>query len=109
MSIEDFYVTSFTAKRMAWATDVDGNEYSELSDSAPIMGQIQQSGMELAQGLGLSFTKAYTIWCALDADVSEGDQLISEGHTYTVRSKQEFANGANKHLELVCEREPYVS
>ena len=47
------------------------------------------------------------IWCPFDADVSEGDQLLSGAFTYTVKSKQEFTNGDNAHLELVCERESF--
>ena len=107
MGISDFYVTSFVAKRMTWATDGSGNEYSSLVDGATIKGQIQQSSAELAQNLNLNFSKTFTIWCPVDANVSEGDQLVSGIHTYTVRAKQEFLNGANAHLELVCEREPY--
>lgn len=108
MSIDDFYVTSFTAKRMVWATDGSGNQYSALADSAPFSGQVQQSSMELAQSVGLTFTKAYTIWCPFSTDVNEGDQLVSGLYIYTVRSRQEFGNGDNKHLELACGREPYV-
>jgi hypothetical protein len=109
MTIGGFYTSVFTAKRMVWATDGNGNQYSELEDIASFNGHIQQSSMELAQSPGLKFTKAFTIWCSLDEDVSEGDQLISGGFTYTIRSKQEFRNGANAHLELVCEREPYTT
>jgi hypothetical protein len=106
--IGDYYVTPFTAKRMVWDTDGSGNEFSELADVPAFNGHIQQSSMELAQSVGLVFTKTYTIFCALDADVSEGDQLVSGAFTYTVKTKQEFANGGNAHLELICERAPYV-
>lgn len=108
MSISDFYVTAFAAKRMVWSTDGQGNQFSELDDTVTINGQIQQSSMELAQSLNLSLTKTFTIWCSIDANVSEGDQLVSGGFTYTVRVKQEFRNGDNAHLELVCERDPYA-
>ena len=107
--IGDHYVTTFTAKRMVWNTDLSGNKYAELSDINNFNGHIQQSSMELAQSVGLTFTKTFTIFCALDADVSEGDQLVSGNFTYTVKSKQEFANGDNAHLELICERAPYIS
>jgi hypothetical protein len=107
MTIADYFVTSFTAKRMTWTTDVDGNQYSQLADTPSFSGHIQQSSMQLAQSLNLTFTKTYTIWCSVDETVAEGDQLVSGGFTYTVRAKQEFLNGDNAHLELVCEREPY--
>ena len=107
MTISDHYVTTFTAKRMVWATDGGGNDYSALSDIDPITGHIQQSSIQLAQSLNLAFTKAFTIWCGTAVDVNEGDQLVSGGFTFTVKNKQEFLNGDNAHLELVCEREPY--
>jgi hypothetical protein len=108
MTIADYYVTAFTAKRMVWTTDGSGNDYSALADQPVINGQIQQSSMQLAQSLGLAFSKTFTIWCPLAADVGEGDQLVSGPYTYTVRAKQEFGNGANAHLELVCERDANV-
>lgn len=105
MTIADYYVTAFTAKRMVWTTDVNGNEFSQLASTLAFNGHIQQSSMELAQSLGLAFTKTFTVFCPLTTDVSEGDQLVSGAYTYTVRAKHEFANGDNKHLELICERE----
>lgn len=109
MTIEQHYVTSFTAKRMVWATDGSGNQYAQLTDINPISGHIQQSSIQLAQSLNLTFTKTFTIWCSASADVNEGDQLVSGGYTYTVKARQDFLNGDNAHLELVCEREPYTT
>ncbi|TXH44816.1 MAG: hypothetical protein E6Q97_32165 [Desulfurellales bacterium] len=107
MTIDQYYLTTFTAKRMVWATDGSGNKYSALENIASFNGHMQQSSMELAQSLNLQFTKAYTIFCSTTEDVAEGDQLVSGGFTYTVKTKQEFLNGDNAHLELVCERTPY--
>ena len=107
MTISDWYVTTFTAKRMVWGTDGDNNEYAQLEDIPSFNGQIQQSSMQLAQSLNMQFTKTFTVFCAIDTDVAEGDQLVSGGFTYTVKYKQEFRNGDNAHLELVCERKPY--
>lgn len=107
MGISDFYVTSFTAKRMVWSVDGQGNDQSALEDLASFRGQIQQTGPELAQSMSLQFSKAFTIFCSTDTDVAEGDQLVSGIWSYTVKAKQEYLNGRNAHLELVCQREPY--
>lgn len=107
MGISDHYVTSFTAKRMVWSVDGQGNDQSALEDIASFSGHIQQTGPELAQNMGLQFSKTFTIFCSTNTDVAEGDQLVSGGFTYTVKAKQEYLNGRNAHLELVCQREPY--
>lgn len=105
MTIERFYITTFTVKRMQWATDGDGNEYSEEADASSFEGHLQQSSTELAESMGLAFNKTFTVWCPVDTDIAEGDSISDGLYTYHVRALQEFDDGKNAHLELVCERE----
>jgi hypothetical protein len=105
MTIVDFYTTEFTVRRMAWDTDESGNDFSEEAEATAFSGHVQQASMELAQSLGLRFTKTFTVWCSLTTDVAEGDSLSDGTYTYHVKAKQSFENGQNAHLELVCERE----
>jgi hypothetical protein len=105
MTIVDFFTTEFTVNRMAWDTDESGNEFSQEAEASTFSGHVQQTSMELAQSLGLRFTKTFTVWCPLATDVAEGDSLSDGTYTYHVKAKQTFDNGDNAHLELVCERE----
>lgn len=130
-TIERFYNTDFTVKRMVWTDDT-----SEEAEIGEFTGAIQQARPEVAANLGLSFTKTYSIWCKPFVEVDEGDKLVinvgdklvlndtdlllTEDHeilaqendgglvlgghrTYTVRAKQENFDGRNPHIELICE------
>lgn len=101
--ISDFYTTEFEVTRPVWDVDEDDHPISELAVIGTFNGHLQQAGPELIQNLGLSFTKAFTIWCALDTDVLEGDTLEASEISYTVRALQKNVTGGNQHLELVCE------
>ena len=103
--IQDFFNTTFTVKRMVWAVDGSGNDYSSESSVGTFLGYAQQSGPELAQYVGLAFTKTFTVYCGTDADVTEGDALIANNYRYHVKAAQSFTQGMNAHLELICERE----
>jgi hypothetical protein len=101
--IADFFTTSFSIKRAVWLTDGDGNKYSEEQIVETFSGHIQQATIELAQGLGISFTKAFTIWCPINTDVKEGDVLYTSAAAYSVRAKRENNIGDNRHIELTVE------
>lgn len=94
------FTTKFTNSRMVWS-----GEYSEIDEANEFYGHIQQMTAELTQSLGLTFTKAYTIWCSLDTDVAVGDELESGGYKYTVRAIKDLLVGNNKHKQLFVERE----
>lgn len=130
-TIERFYNTDFTVKRMTW--DEDESTEEEIGE---FTGGIQQARPEVASNLGLSFTKTFSIWCKPFVEVEEGDKLVIQvgdklvlegtdllltedheilaqenlgglvlgGHRYyTVRAKQENFDGRNPHIELICE------
>lgn len=101
--INDFYTTLFTVKRLEWTEDEDYNQYSVIASVGSFSGHIQQASPELTQSLGLSFSKTFTIWCAVDEDVEEGDVLDSAEGEYLVKAVQKNNLGANAHLELVVE------
>lgn len=105
MSIANFYTTTFTVRRMEWDQDESGNDIAEEADVSSFQGHIQQASMELAQHLGLSFTKTFTVWCPLNTDIAEGDTFSDGAYTYSIRAIQSFENGRDAHLELVCQRE----
>ena len=97
--IEKRFTTQFTMKRMVWTGDS-----SSLVDSASFKGHLQQTSVELAQNLGLSFTKSFSIWCSLNTDVKAGDELYNDEVQYTVKEIQELLIGGNKHKQLIVER-----
>lgn len=103
--IADFFTTTFSVKRSVWTTDVDGNPYSTEAVQGTFDGHIQQARAELIENLGLTFTKAFSVWCALDTDVADGDTLVTDTATYSVRAIQRNAIGGNAHLELIVEQD----
>lgn len=62
----------------------------------------------MSQQLGLSMTKTFSVWCAVNTDVEEGDEISANGVTYSVRAKQVNNYGNNKHVELLVERHEEV-
>lgn len=91
------YNTTFSNQRMVWY-----DEYTELQEASSFNGHIQQASAELSESLGLTYTKAYVIWCSLNAPVEIGDQLTS-GKTYIVRAIKDLLVGNNKHKQLYVE------
>lgn len=105
MSIERFYTTTFSVKRMEWA-----NESAAEVVQGTFLGHLQQATPEHVQSMGLAFGKTFTIWCAVGTDVEGGDTLtVSSGHfagTYNVKNvMQNAAVGSNQHLELTVVRD----
>lgn len=105
MSINDFFTTNFTIRRLIWDTDNQGNRFSGEQEVGQFMGHIQQADALLAQNLGFSLTKTFSVWCSCDTDVIEGDKLATDDAHYTVRAKidNKFV-GDNKHIELIVEK-----
>lgn len=101
--IQDFFTTSFTIKRAGWVSDGDGNLYSTESTNTTFYGHKQQATPELAQSLGLSFTKTFTVWCPVDTAVVEGDTIDDGTYVYSVRAVMQNNVGDNTHLELIVE------
>ena len=87
--------TTFTNSRMVWY-----EESAELIELISFKGHIQQLNAELSQSLGLTFTKGYSIWCPLETNVEQGDELVSGSNTYTVKAIKKFNIGVNKHTQL---------
>lgn len=97
--INRLFTTTFSIQRPEWSEDSAG-----LATVETFKGHLQQARPELAQQLGLALTKTFTIWCASDADVQEGDTLTSGDDTYSVRAVQTNNYGQNAHKELIAEK-----
>lgn len=102
MSIERFFDKTFTVKRMVWSGDSSG-EVSQTS----ITGHLQQAAPELLQSLGLAFTRAFSIWCAVGSNVEEGDTLTCSGETYSVKAVMVRDYGENQHLQLIVQKDDH--
>lgn len=98
--ISKYYNTEFVNSRMVWT-----GESSAIDDNNIFMGHLQQSSLEVSENMGLSFSKAFTIWCDLKTDVKEGDQLADGFHTYKVRGIKDLSVGRNKHKQVYVEKE----
>lgn len=80
-------------------------ESAELNESLDFYGHIQQASAQLTQSLGLTFTKAYVIWCPLDTDVVAGDIIEADGISYNVKAIKDLLVGINKHKQLFVEKQ----
>lgn len=100
MSIAKWYTTTFTTKRQTWSGDS-----SALVTQGTFLGHIQQGvDKNLQENLGFRLTKAFTIWCAPDTDIQEGDRIEEGTNKYDVRFSINRNVGANGHLEVVVEK-----
>ncbi|QDP67608.1 MAG: hypothetical protein Tp172MES00d2C118482111_2 [Prokaryotic dsDNA virus sp.] len=99
-TISRLYTTTISNTRQVWS----GNLSSDTAVGS-FSGHVQQARPELAESLGETWSKVFSIWCAVGTDVSEGDKLtIASGNyagTYHVQQIQKNAVGINAHLELV--------
>lgn len=107
--IGDFFKTLYVVKRASWLTDEENNPYSGLGEVGQFMGHIQQAQAELIQGLGMSLTTAYAIWCPIDTSVLSGDILESVDGQYSVKAIQRYGVGNNQHLQLVVQYDGVVA
>ena len=102
MSIAKFFNKTLTISRMVWA-----NESSSESVITTFSGHLQQASAELAESLGLSFTKTFSLWCDKSIEVKEQDSLSDGTYTYLVRainSRNYSLSSNNEHLQLILER-----
>ena len=107
MGINKFFTNSYTVTRMVWA-----NESSSEISQGTILGHLQQLTDDETQHLGLAFTKSFRLWCAVDADIQEGDTLDDGLDTYSVKAinTRNYASGStNQHLEVILEQDDRVS
>ena len=105
MPISNFYKTTFTINRNSWT---NGATYSNSTETeiGTFLGHLQQASAELVANMNLNFTNTYTIWCSSASNVLVGDRLTSGGSDYSVKAIQDNTSvGANKHLELVVEKQ----
>lgn len=100
------FTTTFTVKRQAWTTEIVGDKTIDKSAEATadtFLGYRQQASPAYVQSIGLQISKPHTIWCLVDANVVEGDALLSAYGVDRVRYVQINRDGNNPHKELVVE------
>jgi len=103
--ISNFYKTTFTIMRNSWT---NGDTYSNSTETeiGTFIGHLQQATADLTENLNLNFTNRFIIWCNIDSGVAVGDRLTTGGKSYSVEAIQDNTSvGANKHLELMVERQ----
>ena len=93
------FKTYFTNSRMVWY-----EEEAELDTTVGFYGHIQQISPEVATSLGISYTKGFQIWCPVNTDVIEGDELKNENDTYNVKGIKTLNLGLNKHKKVFVEK-----
>ena len=99
LSINRFYTTSFSNKRMVYASNK-----SSLVLVGIFSGHIQQASAELAEQMNMVFTKTFSIWCDETTDIQEGDDVLEGSNTYSVKAVQLNNIGDNAHLEIIAEK-----
>ena len=99
-TISRLFTESIAVTRMVWS----GMTSSETA-GITFSGHVQQAAPQTAESIGETWSKVFSIWCALGTDVSEGDKLViavgNYAGTYNVQQIQKNAIGNNPHLELV--------
>lgn len=93
------FTTEFSNSRMVWY-----GESAEMDDSLGFKGHLQQVSGEVAESLGISYTKAFQIWCPINTDVVEGDELTSGSDTYNVKAIKTLNLGRNPHKQVFVEK-----
>ena len=102
MSIERFYTSSITVRRMVYTDDK-----SAITDVSTLIGHIQRANSDIVANFDSSLNISHVIWCSKDASVSIGDVLVSDGENYTVRRVQVeivTPTGNNQHLQIYVEK-----
>lgn len=101
--LKDKFKTYYRNKRMVWY-----DEFAEQDDELGFYGYQQQMVADVAQSLGLSYTQAFTIWCAVDDDVLEGDEIENEDtlETFYVKAIKHLLDSKNNsHKQLFVEKQ----
>jgi hypothetical protein len=95
--ILNFFSTVYTIKRAAWMTDSYGNLYSGETTRGLFKGHIQQATAEVAQSLGLTYTKTFALWCPVGTAVLDGDTNSDGTNRYAAKAVMNHNDGVNKH------------
>ena len=98
--ITGFYTTTFTVKRMVWASSK-----ATLVEQGDFEGHIQQAQLEDMARLANGYTLTHIVWCDPDEDVEIGDTLETDDDTYSVRAIYDRNIGGNAHKELHIEKD----
>lgn len=101
--IERLFDKTFTVQRNQWSKDEDNNDFSELVEVGELRGHMQQASAEMVERFALNFQTAFSVWCAIDADVKKGDTLLLDDQTFTVKAIKTNDYGRNPHLQLMIE------
>lgn len=100
MSIQRFFQTLFTIKRMVWT-----DESSELSTVGSFYGHIQQTPADELPTLDSAYGKSHQVWCPVDTDVKTGDVIETGGISYSIRAINTRNYGTNQHLQLTIQED----
>lgn len=104
--LSDKFTTTFTVKRQQWTTEVVGPKTIDIAAEGSVgtfLGYRQQATAAYVLSLGLQMSKPHSIWCPVDANVTEGDTLLSTFGVDHVRAVQINRDGVNAHMELLVE------
>lgn len=99
MSIERFYNTTFTVKRMVYTA----NKAAQQS-AGTFVGYVQQLAQEKVAQMAGALKVSHSIWCPVATDVKLGDVLEVGTDKYAVRAIQNNNTGGNQHLQLLVEK-----
>lgn len=103
--IEKFFTKLFTVYRNEYI-ELGGVYSSSQVEVGTFKGHIQQANPQIVQNLALNLSTTFTVWCPVGTDVKMGDSIEAQGMTFAVRLIQDNSFvGANKHMELIVERE----
>ena len=102
--IERWFTKSFTVDKKQWVEDADGWHTQSDTDTT-FNGHLQQADQEKVEQFNLATSKAYSIWCGLDVDISDQEIITHDSNTYTVRGVIDYDNGQNPHKELIVEKD----
>lgn len=98
--IEHTFNKSFDVYRVTYGDD---NKSSE-STVATFKGHLQQTSQELTEQLDLSFTQSFTLWCPVDANITEGDTVKDGTYSYSVKDVRVLDYGQNTHKRVILQR-----
>lgn len=101
-TIERFFTTSFTIKRMTWS----GDSSAEVTQTGTKSGHLQQAEPRLIEQLRQDFTLSHILWCDDSVDIQKGDTVVIGSDTYSVRAVQSNDHaGQNKHKEVYLQKD----
>jgi len=102
-TISRHYTSEATIYRMAEDKDEEENYIQEEKAVGTSNGNLQQSGPESAEQVGLKFGLMFEWRCSLDDDIQLGDRLVIDSKSYGVRGSQSYTMGHNRHQKVILE------